>query len=99
MKQISKGAILAATVALGLTLSACDSQAENAQEAGAQDVREAGEATADSMENQADAARDAGAGEVKADAMENKADAVREGADAKADAMEDNADKRDATPE
>ena len=99
MKSIFKSAMLASTVAMGLGLAACDSKQENAEEAAAQDVRASGEATADAMENQADAVRAAGGSEAKADAMEDKADAVREGADTKADAMEDKADKRDAAPE
>ena len=99
MKSILKGAMLASTVAMGLGLAACDSKQENAEEAAAQNVREAGEATADAMENQADAVRASGGSEAKADAMENKADVKRDAADAKADAMEDKADRRDATPE
>ena len=99
MKSILKGAMLASTVAMGLGLAACDSKQENAEEAAAQNVREVGEATADAMENQADAVRASGGSEAKADAMENKADVKRDAADAKADAMEDKADRRDATPE
>lgn len=86
MKNIKKGSLLAATVALGLGLSACDSKTENAAEGKAQDVRESAEATADAIETQADK-------------MDAKADAVRESGDAKADKMEDRADKKDAAPE
>lgn len=99
MKSIFKSALLVSAVAMGLGLAACDSKQENAEEAAAQDVRASGEATADAMEDKADAVRAAGGSEVKADALEDKADVVREGADAKADATEDKADKRDAAPE
>lgn len=72
MKNFTKGAMLAATVAMGIGLSACDSKSENAQEAAAQDVREASEAAADKMEDKADVVREAG--DTKADAMEDSAD-------------------------
>lgn len=97
MKIFTKTAFLSATLAMGLALGACDSQKENAEEAAAQDVREASEAAADAMETQAADMRDGA--EAKADKMEDKADAVREQGDAKADKIEDNADKRDAAPE
>lgn len=99
MKSIRKSAMLAVTVAMGLGLAACDGKKENAEEAAAQNVRASGEASADAMENQADAVRASGGSEVKADAMEDKADVKRNAADAKADAMEDKADAKDTTPE
>ena len=94
MKTIFKTAILASTLALSLT--ACDSKKENADEAMANAVRESGEATAAGIDASADAM---GAPADKVDAMKNKAEGTRDGADAKADMMEDKADKKDATPE
>ena len=85
MKTFTKSALLAATVAMGLGLSACDSKSENAIESKAQDVREASDAAADAIETQADK-------------MDDKAAAVRETGDAKADAMEDKTAKMDKTP-
>jgi hypothetical protein len=97
MKNLKKSALLAATVALGLGLSACDSKKENAEETAAQNVREASEAAADAMETDAAMVRETS--EAKADKMEDKADAVRATGDAKADKMEDQADKKDMAPE
>lgn len=97
MMNFKKSVLLAATAALGLSVAACDSKQENAEEKAAQDVREASDAAADAIENRADAVRETS--EAKADNMENKADAVRERGDAKADKMEDQADKKDTTPQ
>lgn len=72
MKNFTKSAMLAATVAMGLGLSACDSKSENAAEGQAQDVREASEAAADAMESTAADVRESG--DAKADAMEDNAD-------------------------
>lgn len=72
MNNFKKGALLAATVALGLGVAACDSKQENAAENAAQDVREASDAAADAIETQADATREAG--DAKADKMEDQAD-------------------------
>jgi hypothetical protein len=52
--------------------------------------KDAADASADSMESQADATRMNA--EKNADALENKADAVRDSAEKKADAIEDKAD-------
>lgn len=72
MKYFKKSVLLAATAALGLSVAACDSRQENAQENAAQDVREASDAAADAMETQADAVRETG--DAKADKMEDQAD-------------------------
>lgn len=87
MKTFTKGVMLTSIGALALGLAACDSPQENAAEDQADTVREASEAAADAIENQADTAT--GAAE---DAMENKADAVRDAGEAKADKLEDQAD-------
>ncbi len=89
MNTFTKGAMLAPVLALGLGLAACDSKQENAAEDQAQSVREASDAAADAIENQADQTA-APAAEASLDA---KADAVRDAGEAKADAMEDQADK------
>lgn len=88
MKRIFKSAMMASVVAMGLGLSACDSATENAAEDQAGAVRASTEATADAMEETADAI-----GGASEDAMEAKAEAVRKTGEAKADAMEDQADK------
>lgn len=72
MANVKKSALLAATVALGLGLGACDNKSVNAAEKAAQEVRDASEAAADSMETQAAGVRETG--EAKADKMEDKAD-------------------------
>lgn len=97
MKSIFKTAILASTLALGL--SACDSKKEDANEAMANAVRESGEATAAGIDAQAASGDAMGAPAANVDAMQNKAEGVRDAADSKADKMEDAADKKDATPE
>lgn len=90
MKFMMKSVMLASVAAMGLSVAACDSKKENAEEAQAQDVREASDAAADAMESTAAASEDA---------VQAKADAVREKGDAKADAMENAADKNDKAPE
>lgn len=87
---MKKMLMLSAVAALGLGVAACDGGAENAAETQAQEVREASEAAADSIESVP------GSGDV----ADDKADSVREAGDEKADKMEDAADKKDAgTPE
>ena len=90
MKTIFKSAMIASVAAMGLSLAACDSAAENSAEDQADVVRENADATSDTMENQAD--KMGGAAE---DMMENKAEAVDDAGEAKADKMEDKADKMD----
>jgi hypothetical protein len=94
MTKFMKGMMLAGVAGLGLSLSACDSKAENAAEDQAAVVRASSDAVADQIDATADAASGAAA-----DALENKADAVRAAGDNKADAMEDQADKMDKKPE
>ena len=90
MKTIFKSAMFASVAAMGLSLAACDSGAENAAEDQADVVRENADATSDAMEDKAD--KMGGAAE---DNMEAKAEAVDDAGEAKADAMEDKADKMD----
>ena len=90
MKTIFKSAMIASVAAMGLSLAACDSAAENATEDTADVVRENADATSDAMENQAD--KMGGAAEDK---MEAKAEAIDDAGEAKADAIEDKADKMD----
>jgi hypothetical protein len=86
MKTMIKGAMLVAVATLGLSVAACDSKQENAQEMAADAVRNQSDASADMMEASAEAT-----GGMAAD--------VREMGDKKADAMEDKADKKDKAPE
>jgi hypothetical protein len=90
MKTILKSAMFASVAAMGLSLAACDSGAENKMEADANATREAADEQSDAIEAQADAVD--GPAE---DAMEAKAEAVDDAGEAKADAMEDKADKMD----
>jgi hypothetical protein len=84
MKTFTKNIALAAVMAMGLGLAACDSKQENAAESQADSVRDSSEAAADAIESQAASTEDA---------AETKADAVREAGEAKADKLEDQADK------
>ena len=80
-------AVMAATVfAMGLSVAACDSAAENQ----AEDEAEAYEDVQDGKIEQAEAA-----GEI----TEDQADEAKEVVEDQADAMEDQADEMDATPE
>ena len=90
MKSILKSAMFASVAAMGLSLAACDSAAENKMEDDTNATREAADEQADAIEDQADAVD--GPAE---DAMEDKAEAVDDAGEAKADAMEDAADKSD----
>ena len=90
MKTILKSAMFASVAAMGLSLAACDSAAENKMEDDANATREAADEQSDAMEAQAD--QMGGAAEDK---MEAKAEAVDDAGEAKADAMEDKADKTD----
>ncbi len=90
MRVPNKPAALGLAIAMGLSLSACDSKQKNAMEADAHATREASDAAADAID--AKAGTMTGAAQ---ESMEAKADAVRERGDAKADAMENQADKMD----
>ena len=86
---------IAALGASALALAACaESKQEEALEAQADDIREAGEQTADQMEGRADTLDQTVDGvDSKAEQnLENKADAVRDTTEAKADALEEKAD-------
>ncbi|MEO0030740.1 MAG: hypothetical protein RIS94_498 [Pseudomonadota bacterium] len=90
MKTFTKGAMIAATAALGLSLAACESKKEEAAEATADAVENSSDAAADSL----DAAAASTSGET-ADKLNDKADAVRASGNTKAEAIKDNADKKD----
>ena len=76
---IMKKVLFLALAAVSFSFASCDSKTENAQEAQAENVEEAGEAKADAMEaagNEAGADSVETTTEAKADAMENAADAT-----------------------
>jgi hypothetical protein len=77
-----------------LSLAACESRADKAAEARSDAVKANANVTATQMENQADAAKDAG-DKATAKALDEKADATREKADTRADAIEKQASKKD----
>jgi len=89
MKTFTKGAMFAATAALGLSLAACDSKKEDAAENTADVVQNASDAAADSMDSAATDMTGAAA-----DSMNDKADAVRASGNTKAEAIEENAEKK-----
>ena len=68
MKTFLKSAMFASVAAMGLSLAACDSGAENKMEADANATREAADATSDAMEDKADTM-----GGAAEDMMEKKA--------------------------
>jgi len=73
-----KKVLFLALAAVSFSFASCDSKTENAQEAQAENVEDAGEAKADAMEaagNEAGADSVEASTEAKADAMENAADA------------------------
>lgn len=82
MKKVFKSAILASVAAAGLSLAACDGPQENAAE-------DAGEANAEAVNEQAEAAVDAGA------MTDQQADAVTDQAEAAADAAEEQGEAAD----
>ena len=81
MKTVAKTVLVTSMAALGLSLAACDSAAENNMEDQATAVDEAAEAQAEQLD-------DAG--------MEEQAEAVAEQGEETKDAMEDQADEMDA---
>lgn len=86
MKFTMKTAMVASVAAMGLSLAACDSAAENEMEDNAEAMEDAADAEIDQME-------DTGA------ITDDQADAMEDNVEAEADAMEDAADDMDATPE
>lgn len=88
---MNKLAIIAAA-GLGLSLAACDSQAENQVEETATAIDEADEAEADLIE----AMEEGGPNE---EAAEVQADAIRERGEETKDELEEAADDMDATPQ
>lgn len=89
MKTFTKGAMIAMTAALGLSLAACDSKKEDAAENTADAVQNASDAAADAMDTQA-----ANMSGAAADTMNDKADAVRASGNTEAKAIEENAEKK-----
>ncbi|WP_338447185.1 hypothetical protein V5F89_05210 [Pelagerythrobacter marensis] len=87
MKSIFKGAMVASVAAMGLTLAACDSPAENAAEDRADAVRDATAAQADAMEHEAETLD--GAAEEQ---MEAEAEALENAGEEKAEAIEESAE-------
>lgn len=77
---------------LGVSLAACDSQAENQVEETATAIDEADEAEADLLESME-------AGGPNEEAAEIQADAIRERGEETKDDLEDAADEMDATPQ
>ena len=86
MKFNTKAVMAASVFAMGLSVAACDSAAENK----AEDQAEAYEDVQDGKVEQAEAN-----GEI----TEDQADAKKEVIEDKKDAMENNADNMDATPQ
>ena len=89
---MKKLAILTATTACGLVLSACDSKAENEVEEIATGIDERAEAEADILE-----ATEAGGPNEKA--AEEAADRIREEGEETKDHLEDEADLMDPEPQ
>ena len=89
---MKKLAILTATAACGLALSACDSQAENEVEQIATGIDERAEAEADIIEASE-------AGGPNEEAAEEAADRIREDGEDTKDHLEDEADSMDPEPE
>ena len=88
---MNKLAIIAAA-GLGLSLAACDSQAENQVEETATAIDEADEAEADLIEAMEE-------GVPNEEAAEVQADAIRERGEETKDELEEAADDMDATPQ
>ena len=89
---MKKLAVFASAATLGLTLAACDSEAENQVEETATAIDEADEAQADLIESME-------AGGPNEQAAEEQADAIRERGEETKDELEDAADQMDATPQ
>ena len=89
---MNKLAIAAGAAALGLMLSACDSQAENEVEQQAEAIDEAYEADADLEEAMTASGPDQAAGEASADALREQGEETK-------DNLEDAADEMDSTPQ
>lgn len=88
-------AIMAVAALGALSLAACESKADKTAEATADAVKADANVTATNIDNQADAAKDAGAAPSTVDAMHDQADQVKKDADAKGDAIEKQAGKKD----
>ena len=85
----------AAIAVLGaLSLAACESKADKAAEAQSDAVKADANVTATNLENQADAAKDAG-DKSEAKALDAQADATKDAAEVKGDAIEKAAGKKD----
>ncbi len=72
MKTFFKSTMIASVAAMGLSLAACDSTAENKAEENAEAVRDSADALADKMENKADAM------DTKTDGMDTPAENAME---------------------
>src|SRR5690606_24097732 len=90
--MMNKLALAATAAAFGLTLAACDSQAENQVEQQAEAIDEAYEADADLEEAMTAGSSDEATGEATADAMREQGEETK-------DNLEDAADEMDATPQ
>lgn len=88
-------AIIAVAALGALSLAACESKADKTAEAQSDAVKAEANVAATQMENQADAAKEAGAPDATTDAMKDQADATKDAADAKGDAIEAAAGKKD----
>lgn len=85
MKITMKSAMIASVAAMGLSLAACDSAAENQMEDNAEEMEDAADVEIDSME-------DSGA------ITDEQADTMEDAVDEEAEAMEEAADEMDAEP-
>ena len=85
MKITMKTAMVASVAALGLSVAACDSAAENQMEDNAEEMEDAADVEIDSMED---------AGEI----TDEQADTMEDAVDAEAEAMEEAADTMDEEP-
>jgi hypothetical protein len=83
---------LASAAAIGASLAACDSEAENQVEQIATGIDERAEANADILEASE-------AGGPNEEAAEERADAIREQGEETKDHLEDEADEMDDTPQ
>lgn len=92
MPVLARTAALSGITALGLALTACDSEAENQVEQQAEAIDEADEAQADLIESLEE-------GGPNEEAAEEQADAIREEGEETKDRLEDMADDMDAAPQ
>lgn len=89
---MNKLVAIASAAALGVSLAACDSQAENQVEEIAEGIDERAEAEADILEASE-------AGGPNEEAAEIQADAIRRDGEETKDHLEDEADTMDAAPQ